>query len=60
MIDYTPYKTDNLLEENFLRPLVGFKFANELWGFDLTWSQAQDHKPILGYDKSFITELVSS
>jgi len=53
MIDYTPYKTDNLLEENFLRPLVGFKFANELWGFDINWSQADDRKPILGYELKF-------
>jgi len=53
MLDYTLHKSDQLREDNFLRPLVGFKFANELWGFDITWSQADDRKPILGYEIKF-------
>ena len=32
------------------RPLLGFHFASEIWGMDISWSQAENRKPIIGYE----------
>ena len=31
-------------------PLLGFRFASEIWGMDISWTQAENRKPILGYE----------
>lgn len=31
-------------------PLLGFRFASEIWGMDISWTQAKNRKPILGYE----------
>ena len=31
-------------------PLIGFRFASEIWGMDISWTQAENRKPILGYE----------
>ena len=31
-------------------PLLGFRFASERWGMDISWTQAENRKPILGYE----------
>ncbi|HPR16787.1 MAG TPA: hypothetical protein PLD62_00915 [Candidatus Cloacimonadota bacterium] len=50
---YDHYKTGEDTDLNMTRVLLGFKFARESWGFDLNWSQAEDRKPILGYELKF-------
>ena len=52
-LEYNPRNTFLEEKEEFLKPLIGFKFADELWGFNVTWSQADDRKPILGYEVKF-------
>jgi len=31
-------------------PLLGFRFASERWGMDISWTQAENREPILGYE----------
>lgn len=52
-LEYYPRNVSYEEKEEFIRPLIGFKFADELWGFNVTWSQANDRKPILGYEVKF-------
>jgi hypothetical protein len=49
-LEYIHYQTklDTNLKMN--RPLLGFKFTSESWGFDISWTQAENRKPILGYE----------
>ncbi|MDO9576524.1 MAG: hypothetical protein Q7J16_01430 [Candidatus Cloacimonadales bacterium] len=52
-LDYVHYKTKLDMSLNMNRPLLGFKFASETWGFDISWTQAENRKPILGYEIKF-------
>lgn len=35
------------------RALLGFRFASEKWGMDISWTQAENRKPILVYELKF-------
>ncbi|MDP8269606.1 MAG: hypothetical protein P9L97_12860 [Candidatus Tenebribacter davisii] len=35
------------------KPLFGFHFASEKWGLNISWTQAENKKPILGYELKF-------
>ncbi len=50
---YEHYETT--IERNIAiyRPLLGFRFASEIWGMDISWTQAENRKPILGYELKF-------
>jgi len=52
-LDYDHYKTKLNKSLNMNRPLLGFKFSSEAWGFDISWTQAENRKPILGYEVKF-------
>jgi hypothetical protein len=52
-LDYEQYKTKLNKNLNMSRPLLGFKFASETWGFDISWTQAENRKPVLGYEVKF-------
>ena len=42
------YNNENSLTIHL--PLLGFRFASEIWGMDISWTQAENRKPILGYE----------
>ncbi len=44
--DKIPIKEDITIH----MPLLGFRFASEIWGMDISWTQAENRKPILGYE----------
>ena len=47
------YENDKISNESSLKihmPLLGFRFASEKWGMDISWTQAENRKPILGYE----------
>ena len=52
-MNYENYKT--LIKEHITThlPLLGFRFASEQWGMDISWTQAENRKPILGYELKF-------
>lgn len=52
-LDYIHYKTKMDMSLNMNRPLLGFRFASESWGFDICWTQAENRKPVLGYEMKF-------
>ncbi|MFC1898262.1 hypothetical protein ACFLYJ_01695 [Candidatus Cloacimonadota bacterium] len=52
-LDYIHYETKLDMSLNMNRPLLGFKFSSETWGFDISWTQAENRKPILGYEVKF-------
>lgn len=52
-LEYEHYRTHNNTNLTMSRPLLGFLFASESWGFDVNWSQAENRKPILGYELKF-------
>jgi len=49
-INYEHYETLNETSITIHRPLLGFHFATEVWGIDISWTQAEDRKPIMGYE----------
>ncbi len=49
-INYEDYKTSNEMSTIIHRPLLGFHFASEKWGMDISWTQAESRKPILVYE----------
>ena len=52
-LEYEHYKTDMNKSLDMNRPLLGFKFASESWGFDVSWTQAENRKPVIGYEVKF-------
>lgn len=52
-LEFEHYKTKIDTHLKMTRPLVGFVFASESWGFNISWSQAENRKPILGYEVKF-------
>ena len=52
-LEYVHYQTKLNKSLKMDRPLLGFKFASESWGFDLSWTQAENRKPILSYELKF-------
>ncbi len=52
-IDYEYYKTSEEFSIAIHRALLGFRFASEKWGMDISWTQAENKKPILGYELKF-------
>lgn len=52
-IDYEQPETANERSITIYRPLLGFRFASEIWGMDISWTQAENRKPILGYELKF-------
>ncbi|NQT65559.1 MAG: hypothetical protein HQ554_05220 [FCB group bacterium] len=49
-VNYKQYKISSERSLTIHRPLLGFHFASEIWGIDISWSQAEDRKPIIGYE----------
>ncbi len=49
-INYEQYETSQKRSLTIHRPLLGFHFASEIWGIDISWTQAEDRKPIIGYE----------
>ena len=49
-INYEHYKTSTESSLTIHMPLLGFRFASERWGMDISWTQAENRKPILGYE----------
>ena len=50
------YNSDKISSERSIiihMPLLGFRFASERWGMDISWTQAENRKPILGYELKF-------
>ena len=52
-INYEDYKTSNEMSTTIHRALLGFRFASEKWGLDISWTQAENRKPILVYELKF-------
>ncbi len=52
-LEYTNRKTKIDGELSMIRPLTGFHFSNEKWGISLNWTQAENRKPIIGYELKF-------
>jgi len=52
-INYENVKTSRDEDITIHLPLIGFRFASEEWGLDINWSQAENRKPILGYELKF-------
>ncbi len=52
-LEFNHYKTKILTNLEMTRVLLGFKYESESWGFDVSWSQAKNRKPILGYEFKF-------
>jgi len=52
-LEYTNRKTKIDQELSMTRPLTGFHFSTEKWGMSLSWTQAENRKPILGYELKF-------
>lgn len=52
-LEYEHYKTTINTTLDMTRPLFGFIFASESWGFDISWTQSENRKPILGYEIKF-------
>lgn len=52
-IDYEYYKTSEEFSITIHRALLGFRFASEKWGMDISWTQAENKNPILGYELKF-------
>jgi len=52
-VDYDYYKTSEKFSITHHRALLGFRFASEKWGMDISWSQAENKKTILGYEIKF-------
>jgi len=52
-INYEDDKTSIKDEVTIHMPLLGFRFASEKWGMDISWTQAENRKPILGYELKF-------
>jgi hypothetical protein len=55
-LEFDHYKTQQSSTIKMSRPLLGFKFASHNWGIDFNWSQAENRKPILGYEVKFRNE----
>jgi hypothetical protein len=54
-LEYTNRKTKIDGELSMTRPLIGFHFSTEKWGMSLSWTQAENRKPILGYEVKFLS-----
>ncbi len=52
-MNYENYKTLLYKDITIHLPLLGFRFASEQWGMDISWTQAENRKPILGYELKF-------
>lgn len=52
-INYEDYKTSDEMNTTIHRALLGFRFASEKWGMDISWTQAENRKPILVYELKF-------
>lgn len=52
-MNYEHYETANERSITIHRALLGFRFASEIWGMDISWTQAENRKPILGYELKF-------
>ncbi|MDP8202072.1 MAG: hypothetical protein P9M11_08010 [Candidatus Tenebribacter burtonii] len=52
-INYEDDKTSIKDKVTIHMPLLGFRFASEKWGMDISWTQAENRKPILGYELKF-------
>jgi len=52
-IEFEDSKTSTI--KNFIvhLPLIGFRFASEKWGMEISWTQAINRKPILSYELKF-------
>lgn len=52
-MEYIHYESE--LEKNLemYRPLLGFHFSTEKWGMKTYWTQAENRKPVLGYELKF-------
>ena len=49
-MNYEDYNTSIKDNITIYMPLLGFRFASERWGMDISWTQAENRKPILGYE----------
>lgn len=52
-LEYTNRKTKIDRELSMTRPLIGFHHSTEKWGMSLSWTQAENRKPILNYELKF-------
>ncbi len=52
-LEYTNRKTKIDRELSMTLPLIGFHHSTEKWGMSLSWTQADNHKPILNYKLKF-------
>lgn len=52
-INYEDYKASDEMSTTIHRALLGFRFASEKWGMDISWTQAENRKPILVYELKF-------
>ena len=52
-INYEDHITSNEMSTKIHRALLGFRFSSEKWGMDISWTQAENKKPILVYELKF-------
>lgn len=52
-IEFENYKTSNIKKLTIHLPLIGFRFTSEQWGLDISWTQAENRKPVLAYELKF-------
>ena len=54
-LEYKNRKTKIDGELSMTRPLIGFHHSTEKWGMSLSWTQAENRKPILSYEVKFLS-----
>ncbi len=52
-INYEENITSNEMSIKIHRALLGFRFASERWGMDISWTQAENKKPLIAYELKF-------
>lgn len=49
-ISYIHHNTNEFNDLDMSRPLFGFHYSTENWGMKMFWTQAENRKPVLGYE----------
>ena len=52
-LEYTNRKTKINEKLTITRPLIGFNHSTEKWGMAVIWTQAENRRPIIGYELKF-------
>lgn len=53
MMDYVHIDDGNAESLNMIRVILGFHYSTENWGMKTYWTQAENRKPVLGYEVKY-------